>query len=298
MAKPNIRPYQEGNYQYPTDRSAVIRRDNDTIVIPEITLFDIDYAIYYHLTQNVKVQVEDNGNQIQVPVIFANGEKWSQIRQHGYLRGADKKVLAPIITLRRTDVVKDDRLGMYNSNASNSVYRLHPYRNFGMQYDRTAGQYLKKDSVEYFLVSFPDYVRVSYEVIVWTDLQEQMNPIVQSFITVNDDVWGDVNMFRTNVSGITPDTVNVPGEDRLVKTTLTLQVDGYLRPKFQYQEAKIQKQYSIKTVRFLQEGTEETIFDLNDDYPTRNSPHKEISTQNKDTIKEESANMRKNIRRR
>lgn len=297
MAKPNIRPYQEGNYQYPTDRSAVTRRDNDDVVVPKVTLYDIDYAIYYHLTQNIKIQIEDNGNHIQVPVMFANGEKWSQIRQHGYLRGADKKVLAPLITLRRTNVSIDERLPMYNSNASNSVYRLYPYRNFGMQYDKKSGQYLKKDSLEYYLVSFPDYVRVTYELLIWTDLQEQMNPIVQSLVTVNDDVWGDVNTFRTNIQDITSDNVNVPGEDRLVKTTVTLRVDGYLRPDFQYQESKIQKQYSIKTVRFLQEGTEEVIFDASDAYPTTTSPNNEISTQNKDTIKEESANMRKTIRR-
>jgi len=166
-----------------------------------------------------------------------------------------------------------------------------------MQWDRVAGQYLKKDSVEYYMVAFPEYVRVSYELIIWTDLQEQMNQVVHSILTTNDRVWGDINTFRTSIQDITHDNVNVPGEDRLVKTTMTLQVDGYIRLEYQYHQSRIQKQHSIKTVRFLEEGSEKVIFDTEDQYPDVNTPRSEISTQNKDTIKEESANLRKTIRR-
>ena len=165
-----------------------------------------------------------------------------------------------------------------------------------MQWDRVAGQYLKKDSVEYYLVDLPDYIRVSYELIIWTDLQEQMNHIVHAITNTNDHVWGDSNTFRTNIQDTTHDNVNVPGEDRLVKTTMTLQVDGYLRSEYKYQTSKVQKQHSIKTVRFLEEGSEKVIFDASDEYPST-SGHLDISTQNKDTIKEESANLRKTIRR-
>lgn len=296
MANPAIRPYQEGNTSPNIDRSKVIRRDNDEVVVPEVTLYDIDYAVYFHLTESLKLQIIDNGNAIQVPVMFANGEKWSQIRQHGYLRDEHRKVLAPIITIRRVSMVADDRLPTYNSNAGRATYKLFPQRTLSMQWDRVAGQYLKKDSVEYYLVDFPDYVRVSYELIIWTDLQEQMNHIVHAIMNTNDHVWGDFNTFRTNIQDTTHDNVNVPGEDRLVKTTMTLQVDGYLRSEYKYQTSKVQKQHSIKTVRFLEEGSEKVIFDASDEYPT-GTQHLDISTQNKDTIKEESANLRKTIRR-
>lgn len=297
MSNPVIRPYQEGNISSPSDRSQVMRRDNDLVKVPKITLFDIDYAIYYHLTENIKVRVDDNNTTIQVPVQFANGEKWSQIRQYGYLRGDDKKVLAPLISIRRTSVQNDDRLPMNRSNISSPSYKLFPYKNLGMQYDRVSGQYLKKDSIEYYLVAFPEYVRIAYDLIIWTDLQEQMNQVIHSILTTNDHVWGDINTFRTNIQDVSHDNVNVPGEDRLVKTTMTLQVDGQLRPEYQYNQSRMQKQYSIKTVRFLEEGSEKIIFDSVDKFPDVNSSGREISTQNKDTIKEESANMRKTIRR-
>jgi len=292
MSNPLIRPYQEGNIAATTDRSQAMRRDNDLVKVPRVTLYDIDYAVYYHLTQKIKIQVVDNDTIIQVPVMFSNGEKWSQIRQHGYLRGADKKVLAPIMVIRRTGIVTDDRLAM----SDGAAYKLFPYKKTSMQWDRTAGQYLKKDTVEYYMVNFPDYVIVSYELIIWTDLQEQMNSIVQSIIPTGFTAWGDTHTFTTSVEDITHDNVNVPGEDRLIKTTMTLRVDGYLREDFEYQQSNLQKQYSIKTVRFLEEGSEKVVFDAEDEYPTSDS-RLEIPTQNKDTIKEESDNMRKTIRR-
>jgi len=296
MANPTITPYQEGKTSPNYSRADMIRRDVDEVTVPKVTLYDIDYAVYHHLVNSLKLQVVENDTSIPVPVMFATGEKWSQIRQHGYLRDSARKLLSPVITIRRTSMAADGRIPMYNSNQGKPTYKLFPQKTRSMQWDRTEGQYLKKDSVEYYLVDFPDYVRVSYELMIWTDLQEQMNHIVHSINNTNDHVWGDVNTFRTNIQDVTHDNVNVPGEDRLIKTTITLQVDGYLRSEYKYQTNKVQKQHSIKTVRFLEEGSEKVIFDATDEYPTRNN-RLDITTQNKDTIKEELSQLRKTIRR-
>jgi hypothetical protein len=195
--------------------------------------------------------------------MFTNGEKWSQIRQHGFIRDNNKKILAPLIILRRNDVTPDDRINVFTGQttfAGNSLIMV-PYKTNGMQYDRTAGQYLTKDSVEYYLVAAPSYVRITYDMIIWTDLQEQMNTIVQSIIPADNHMWGDYYTFRTAIQSISHENVNVPGEDRLVKTTINLQVDGYLRNEFDYQESNIQKSYSIKRVDFLNETTDEIFYE-------------------------------------
>lgn len=258
---PQILPYQDGSSAGEIDRSSQIRRDNDTVKIPKITLYDIDYSIYFHLSENLKLRINENGTSIPVPVMFANGEKWSQIRQHGYMRDGNKKVMAPVIVIRRTNVVADDRLPIVDTNKYNPTFRMLPHKTMSMQYDRVAGQYLKKESFEYYMVDVPDYVRVSYELIFWTDLQEQMNNLIQPIIGVSDHVWGDFYKFRANVQDITHDNVNVPGEDRLIKSTMSLLVDGYLRQEFEYQDSKMQKAHSIKTVRFLEEGSDKIVYD-------------------------------------
>lgn len=261
---PEARSYEQGRISSPVNRANQLRRDNDTVKMPRVSIFDIDYAIFWHLSENIQLRIQENGSTIPVPIYFANAEKWAQIRGQGFMRDANKKVLAPAIVIRRTNIANDDRLPMVGLNARGpQVFRpkvkLIPHKTTGMQWDKVAGQYVTKESFEYYLVDLPEYVRVGYEVIFWTDLMEQMNELLQPIIGVSDHVWGDFYKFRTNVQDITHDNVNIPGEDRLIKSTMTLQVDGYLRAEYEYHQSKIQKQYSMKRVKFLSEGSEQVI---------------------------------------
>lgn len=291
-------PYQEGRSGNYVNRAQEMRRDNDIIKIPKVTLFDIDYAVYFHLAENLKPVVTQNDVQVPVPVMFANGEKWAQIRKYGFLRDSNKKVFAPVMVLRRTNVANDDRLPIVNLNvfwpqAFSPKTKIIPYKTTNMVYDRIAGQYVSKDSYEFYLTDVPDYVRVNYELIIWTDLQEQMNVLVQGIIPLSDHVWGDYWKFRTNVQDITHDNVNIPGEDRLVKSTVTLQVDGYLRNEFEYHTSKIMKAYSIKKVRFLEENTEQVLFDQIQELSSPKLPPKPIQDVN---LSEDGRTLKRQIR--
>lgn len=267
MQSPSIPPYQQGRTTTSISRDQQMRRDNDTVKVSKIGLFDIDHSVWYHLQNNWKPQVIENDVAVPVPVIFANGEKWSQIRAQGYLRDNDKKVQSPLIVIKRGDISQDDRLSFHPGHVwggNSTLYpklKVIPYRTTGMQYDKTAGQYLTKESVEFYLMDVPEYVRITYDLIFWTDLQEQMNVLLQGLLPMSNHMWGDFHKFRTTIQSMTPDNVNVPGEDRLIKTNISLQVDGYLRNEFEYQQSKIQKAYSIKKVRFLEEGSERIIYD-------------------------------------
>ena len=101
---PTTRPYQQGRLGGEQERSSQQRRDNDIVTVPKVTLYDIDYAIYYHLVENMKLQITENGNVISVPVMYSNGEKWSQIRQNGFLRDESRKVMAPLIIHSRRNI--------------------------------------------------------------------------------------------------------------------------------------------------------------------------------------------------
>ena len=198
---PEIRPYQQGSTVAFNDRSAEIRRDTDKVVVPKITLWDIDYAVYFHLTEKLKLFVISDGVKVNVPVMFTNGEKWSQIRQYGFIRDNNKKVITPLIILRRNDVANDDRISVLpgQSRGTGTTLRMIPYKTNGMQYDRIAGQYLTKESTEFYLVAIPTYVRVTYDVIVWTDTQEQMNSVTQTIIPTDQHKWVDFHTFRTTI---------------------------------------------------------------------------------------------------
>ncbi len=274
----SIRPYEVGQSYYSSEGNLAndMRRDNDTVKVPKITLYDVDYSIFYHLSENFKPQLIENSNRIQVPVMFANGEKWSQIRQHGYLRDNNRKILAPLITIRRLDIVSDDRiqlpinqLGRYNFQ---STYRMIPMKTNSMQYDRVAGQYVSKDLYEFYMVDFPNYVRINYELLIWTDLQEQMNILTQGIFAMNGHMWGDYHTFRSTLSSVSHESINIPGEDRVVKTTINLQVDAFLREEYEYQQSTIQKSYSVKRVEFLNETDDEILFNTPTDILLPSNP--------------------------
>lgn len=287
---PQIPPYQQGGIEGKHNRANEVRRDNDLVKIPEITLYDIDYAIFYHLSNTLGIRINDGGNMIPVPCMFANGEKWAQIRRHGYMRDHDKKAMAPVIVIKRTGVVTDERIYKLDMNHYEPGIKIFPYRTFNMQYDRVSGQHVTKPSYEFHVLTLPDYVRVSYEIVVWTDLTEQMNSVLQTIQVSSEHVWGDYHKFRTVVQDITHNDVNTPGDDRLIKATLSLQVDGYLRSAFEYQQSNIQKQYSLKRVLFTAERSEHEY--LSDPVQTQNNtPH--LTEEPLETLEK---NSRRNIR--
>lgn len=288
--KPTTRSYETGRTSGEINRANEMRRDNDVVKVPKITLYDIDYAIYYHLNDSLKPRIEENGASIPVPVLYSNGEKWAQIRAYGFMRDNNQKVMAPAILIQRNSVSSDERFPMVDLNNYNSTYRMLPFKTMNMKYDRVSGQYQRSQSYEYYMVDVPEYIRLSYTLIIWTDLQEQMNGLVHTIMSTDGHNWGDYNRFRSVIQDTTHDNVNVPGEDRLVKTTMTLQVDGRIRSEYEYHRSKIQKQYSVKTVKFLSESTEQII---SDDFNTID----EIGTGNiADGIDSQPGNLKRRIR--
>ena len=85
-------------------RHTQIRRDKDKTKSIGITLYDIDFAVKSFIEQTMQLSVEDNGETVLVPVLYANSEKWASIQRNGFLKDKKGKTLVPIITFRRSNV--------------------------------------------------------------------------------------------------------------------------------------------------------------------------------------------------
>lgn len=267
-----IPPYQQGSDSGKINRAMQMRRDTDTVKVPEITPYDIDYAIIYHLTENMKLQVVEDDKRINVPVIYVNSEKFSQIRSRGYLRDSAGKMIAPVIAIRRTGMQPDDRIAIPSMNNYTPQFKMYPYRNFNMQYDRIEGQSRRKPSYEYYRVDVYDYVTVDYDLIIWTNMIEQMNMLVQNIMSKSQHMWGDFFTFKVRVNSESPNNSNNSGEDRIISSTFSLTVDGYLREAFEYHEPTVMKSFTTKTVRFENEKEETGIYIEEPSFYNR-SPH-------------------------
>jgi hypothetical protein len=68
------------------NRANAVRRDTDKEKNVTITLLDIDSAIISTLDTQLKLQVNDNGETIKVPVIYGNPERWFAVKKFGSIR--------------------------------------------------------------------------------------------------------------------------------------------------------------------------------------------------------------------
>jgi hypothetical protein len=250
------------NNESPRNRAYDTRRDTDSFKTPSITLYDIDYAILYFLKERMNIQIEENGRMVDVPVIYAGGETWSQIQRHGYLRDKSRKIQTPIIVLRRANLLEDDRfpqLDVRGNNSANTI-RIIPVRQNTDPYDRYQETDNSKRNFEFYATVLPTMVKVTYDLFIWTELQTQLNSIVQKLLPQNRLIWGDSYQFTTRVGDVTFDTLNDTGTDRIIRASLQLEVDGRLQEEYELFESDIIKAHSIKRFVFENEIEQTEIY--------------------------------------
>ena len=48
-----------------------------------VALYDVDYAIKWHLENAIRPTVLEEKKILSVPILFAAGEKWAAVHKHG-----------------------------------------------------------------------------------------------------------------------------------------------------------------------------------------------------------------------
>ena len=64
-------------------RGRELTRQDDKVRNPKIGLLDIDSTIFYYFENVIKPIVEEAGEQVKVPVLYANPERWAAIQRQG-----------------------------------------------------------------------------------------------------------------------------------------------------------------------------------------------------------------------
>jgi len=230
----------------------------DGKLIPSITLYDIDYAILWQLQTGFQLRVDERDTSIKVPAMIANPEKWAQIQRFGFLRNADRQLIAPMIVMKRTDMERDNKFDKLRIPGGQKLIYLPP-RNRADKFNNLNKAHNTEESVEYLVSVIPEHVTLRYDLIVWTNYTEQLNHIVQQINPHHNLLWGDSFQFVTRIGGWTFETVNNPGEDRIVKARTVLEVDGMLRNEHTVMENTVKKAFSTKRVNFMNEWEEDNF---------------------------------------
>ena len=215
------------------NRASDVRRDDDTLKELTIGLFDLDNAIKYYFDNVIKPEVVEFGAKVKVPVIYGSPEKWKNVQADGYFRDKNGKILSPIIAYKRTAVTKNRGLAnKIDANFPQLYYTQEVKYTQQNKYDQFSILTNSKPIKTFINTVVPDYVDVTYEVIIWTDFVESMNTIVESILYSEGSYWGEMEKFkfRTKIDSFTNTTDLLQDADRIVRTSFTLTLFGQIVP--------------------------------------------------------------------
>ena len=198
-----------------------------------VGLQDLDGAIIYYFNNTIKPQVFQDGEMINVPLIFGTPERWKSIQQDGFLRDSNNKVRVPIIVFRRTNIEKNRSLGnKIDGNKAHLFQVFETKYNARNHYDSFSILTNRNPSKQYYVSVVPDYVTVTYECIVFTNFVEQNNKIVEAIQFASDSYWGDPKrfQFRSKIDSFATTVAIESDGDRAAKTTFNITLNGYIIP--------------------------------------------------------------------
>ena len=221
---PRKKRVENRGYQYS-------RKKKDKVNNVSVTLKDIDSAIIYYLDNVIKPSVEENGENIKVPILYGSVERWKVILRDGFLRDKKRQIITPVIVFKRNTININETIPQDKLDANNP-HLFYPFQKKYSQvnrYDNLTTQIGTVSQREYYNVSFPDYVILTYDFIIWTSFIEQMNKIVERINFSDGAYWGDPEKmrFRSTIDSF-DDATEIGDTERLIRTNFNVTINGYL----------------------------------------------------------------------
>lgn len=246
-------------------RANQISLKDDTVKLPIIGLKDIDEAIVFYFKNVIKPSVILNGAKIDVPVLYGSPERWSSVQKDGFYRDKDGKLQVPLIMFKKSNIEKNRSLGnkLDGNEVNNFVIYQKKYSKRNI-YDRFSILGNRNPSEELYGVVIPDYVTVTYQCVVFTDYVEQCDKLIEALNFASDSYWGDKDRyrFRAMIDSFTPTVELAQGQDRGVKATFSIKLNGYIiTDTYNRDKANLKKFYSKAQLNFKMEtaGTLEEL---------------------------------------
>ena len=262
LSQAQISPFIPGTKTPIVDSKArqVQRRvDNDTIKRFSVGLRDIDETIIYYFNNVIKPSVIQNGVKVNVPIVYGSPERWKSVQKDGFYRDKNGKIMTPLIMFKRDSLEKNysitNKLDANNPHLYTSFQKAYnsknSYSNFNVLNNR-------KPINQFIANVVPDYVTLGYSFIVQTYYIEQLNKIIEAINYSSDSYWGDPERFKFKSKIDTFNTITElnQGQDRVVRSTFSLKVDGYIIPDVIQKDIHSIKKYNSKSkVSFTTETT-------------------------------------------
>ena len=231
------------------NKAKQISRRNDNVKNIQVGIYDIDLAFKDFLEKDVRPIIEENGKFIPVPVLYASPENWASAQKDGFLRDNNGKVQTPLISFKRNSLDVNTEYSklkvLTDEDTSQSFVRKYSKEN---RYDAFSQLIDQKPVQEKYIVDRPDYVNIQYDVIVWCDFMEDLNKVVEQILYFQGGAFGERYKFQIKGESYSFDTTNGVGEERIVRSNVTLTAKAYIVPEQTGLKINTQKAFGTSKV--------------------------------------------------
>ena len=251
------------------------------------TIETIDYAITSWVEEDLNLSARTNSGYTKVPIFWQTPERSFQIKSEKSLRDDEGSLILPVIGIERTSIVKDpDRKGSFQEHTFSpdqkgrsgrmviaKRIKQDKTRNFAVAAGTrtTTGGKLqeyfprinKQVVIQSLSIPIPVYVNVEYKIVIKTEYQEQMNQLMQPFMTRT----GQINSFLMRRNGHiyeafidqnfahNNNVANLSEDIRMFETAINIRVLGYLIGEGENDDRPIVKvEESVVEVTFPRES--------------------------------------------
>lgn len=259
---PSLADARANNQNVQPARASRISQKDDSWKPFTIGIKDLDEAIQYYFDNVIKPSVIQNENRITVPVIYGSPERWKSVQKDGYYRDKKGKIMAPLIMYKRTNI---DR----NRGITNKIDANHPQNYAVFQQKYSKKNHYNNLSVlngakpikTYEAIVIPDFVTFTYTCVIYTYYMEQLNQIIEGINYAADTYWGDPQRFKFRAminSYQTITELNV-GQERTVKGTFDIKLNGYIIPNVIQKDLDALKKFSSDSKVIINQETTENL---------------------------------------
>jgi hypothetical protein len=207
--------------------------EGDTVKPFTVGIQDLDEAIMYYFQNVIRPFVMQNGNRIEVPVIYGSPERWKSTQRDGYYKDKNGAIMAPLIMFKRNSIEKNRNIGnKLDANYPNLygvMKKKYDTKNFYSNFNVLTNRIPEE---QFYAVTIPDYVTVSYSCIVYTYYVEQLNGIVEAINYASDSYWGNPQRYQFKAAIDTFNIITEVPQDnvRVVRSTFDIKLFGYIIP--------------------------------------------------------------------
>ena len=221
---------------------------------PACTLETIDTAMY-DFVEKLNLHTKTNKGLSKAKTLWLGTERVFQIKSDKRLRDKNGSIILPLVTINRASMVKDPSFkGSFQAHypegtegsstvvkrtvnqekTSNFQTANHSTDSRGTQYGK--GEQTNAVVHDYYNSPVPVYITINYEITLRTEFQQQMNDLLQPFITatgqINSFYFGrDGHRFEAFIQqdfGQNNNMANLAEQERMFETKVTIKVLGYL----------------------------------------------------------------------